>query len=76
LAGLDIPLCGRIVSLADVYDALTSKRTYKEAFTHDVARSVIVEGSSKHFDPDVVDAFLRVETAFLSIRKQYDADCG
>jgi putative two-component system response regulator len=67
-------LCGRIVSLADVYDALTSKRTYKEAFAHHVARSIILEGSNSHFDPDVVDAFLQIENEFLSIRKQFASD--
>lgn len=74
LAGLDIPLCGRIVSLADVYDALTSKRSYKEAFTHETARSIIIEGSNTHFDPDVVNAFVQVENEFLSIRKRYAVD--
>ncbi len=73
LSGLQIPLCGRIVSLADVYDALTSKRTYKEAFSHHVARSIILEGSNSHFDPDVVDAFLQIEHEFLSIRKQFSS---
>ena len=71
LVGNRIPLCGRIVSVADVYDALTSKRTYKEAFTHEVASSIIVEGSNSHFDPDVVDAFLQVEDQFMSIRERF-----
>jgi putative two-component system response regulator len=59
LSGKQIPLCGRIVSVADVYDALTSKRVYKEAYSHDVARSIIAEGRGRQFDPDVVDAFER-----------------
>ncbi len=71
LAGTKIPLCGRIVSLADVYDALTSKRVYKNAFTHIVARSIILEGSGTHFDPDVVDAFLQVENEFIAIREHF-----
>ncbi len=71
LAGEDIPLCGRIVALADVYDALTSKRVYKPAMDHSVARSIIEDGSGKHFDPDVVQAFLAVEDIFLAIREQY-----
>ncbi len=74
LVGTQIPLCGRIVSLADVYDALTSKRTYKEAFAHHVARSIILEGSNTHFDPDVVDAFLQIEHEFLAIRQQFAAE--
>ncbi len=71
LAGQDIPLCGRIVAVADVYDALTSKRSYKDAFSHRTARDIILNGSGSHFDPDVVDAFLAVEDEFQSIRAHY-----
>src|SRR5438105_1507488 len=70
LAGQLIPLAGRIVALADVYDALTSKRAYKEAFSHAVARSIIIEASGLHFDPAIVDAFLKVEDQFIAIRKK------
>lgn len=68
LAGQDIPLCGRIVALADVYDAITSKRVYKEAFTHDIARGTVIEESGKHFDPHVVEAFIKNEDTFIGIR--------
>ena len=68
LAGEDIPLCGRIVSVADVYDALTSRRVYKAAYRHEKARSIIVEGRGKAFDPDVVDAFLRREQDFQATK--------
>lgn len=61
LKGNDIPLSARIVALADVYDALTSKRVYKNAMTHDMAKSIIIEGSGKHFDPILVDVFLKLE---------------
>ncbi|HBT77138.1 MAG TPA: two-component system response regulator [Planctomycetaceae bacterium] len=71
LKGEDMPLCGRIIALADVYDALTSKRVYKQAFTHDSARSIILEGRGSHFDPDVVDAFLTREEQFLVIRRRF-----
>ena len=54
LVGTEIPLCGRIVALADVYDALTSKRVYKDAFSHASARHIIREESGSHFDPEVV----------------------
>lgn len=64
LKGTEIPLSARIVALADVYDALTSKRIYKDAFSHEVARDIIVEGSGKHFDPQVVEAFLMLEKVF------------
>ena len=69
LSGRDIPLCGRILALADVYDALTSKRVYKEAFSHETARSLICEGRGTHFDPQVVDAFLRREQDFLRLKE-------
>ena len=63
-AGERIPLCGRIVALADVYDALTSKRVYKPAFSHEVASLTIVKDSGKHFDPDVVEAFVSLGNEF------------
>jgi len=74
LAGEQIPLCGRIVALADVYDALSSKRTYKEAYCHDVARSIIVDSSGSHFDPAIVEGFLACEDKFIAIRQQYSDD--
>ena len=71
LKGEQIPLCGRVVALADVYDALTSKRVYKDAFAHDIAREIIIKDSGTHFDPKIVEAFLAVEPAFMQIREQY-----
>jgi putative two-component system response regulator len=71
LQGEAIPLCGRIVALADVYDALTSKRIYKPAFSHDRAREIIVEARGKQFDPDVVDAFLKREQEFIAVGHQF-----
>jgi putative two-component system response regulator len=71
LAGEEIPLCGRIMAVADVYDALTSKRVYKDAFSHNQAKSMIVKNAGTHFDPDLVHAFLAVEDDFLAIRSQY-----
>jgi len=71
LKGAEIPLCGRIVALADVYDALTSKRVYKDAFGHVHARKVIVEESGTHFDPGVIDAFLECEEQFVEIHRQF-----
>jgi putative two-component system response regulator len=72
LAGEDIPFCGRIAALADVYDALTTKRVYKEAFSHDRAREIILEGRGKHFDPAIVDAFLRTEQEFIQVHDRFD----
>ncbi|HEX3355991.1 MAG TPA: HD domain-containing phosphohydrolase [Tepidisphaeraceae bacterium] len=67
----EIPLCSRIVALADVYDALTTKRVYKNAFSHDHARSIILEGSGAHFDPDIVDAFKATESQFIAISRTF-----
>ncbi len=69
LSGGRIPLCGRIVALADVYDALTSKRVYKDAFSHEKAKSIVVQARGTHFDPDVVDAFLAHEDQFIAIQQ-------
>lgn len=71
LAGDEIPLSARIMALADVYDALTSRRVYKEAYSHDRTKSMIVEEAGKHFDPAMVAAFLAHERQFTAIREQY-----
>jgi putative two-component system response regulator len=67
LRGTEIPLCGRITALADVYDALTSRRVYKDKMSHAEARKIILGGAGKHFDEDVVDAFLRRENDIIRI---------
>ncbi len=67
LAGEDIPLAGRIMALADVYDALRSKRPYKDPFTHEKSCEIIMQGKGKHFDPAVVQAFQEVEIKFALI---------
>lgn len=72
LRGEEIPLAGRIMAIADVYDALTSKRVYKPAFTHEVAKSMIVQDSGKHFDPSLVEAFLACEAQFIKVRECYE----
>jgi len=74
LKGEQIPLCGRIVALADVYDALTSKRVYKSAMAHEVAKTIIVGDSGTHFDPAVVEAFVASEAAFLLVRQQCEEE--
>ena len=71
LAGSRIPLCARIVALADVYDALISKRVYKAAMPHDVARSILIAERGQHLDPLVVDAFLANEHAFLACHDEF-----
>jgi putative two-component system response regulator len=67
LAGADIPLCARIVAVADVYDALTSNRVYRAALPHATARRMIIDGSGNHFDPDIVEAFVDLSDQFESI---------
>jgi cyclic di-GMP phosphodiesterase len=66
-AGLDIPLASRIVALADVYDALTSIRVYKPAFTQELARLMIEAEEGKHFDPVIVQAFRDCYDQFITI---------
>jgi putative two-component system response regulator len=67
LAGTQIPLCGRIAAVADVYDALTTRRVYKEAYSHETARSIILDERGRHFDPAMVDAFLQAEERFVAV---------
>ncbi len=71
LSGTMIPIVGQITAIADVFDALTSKRTYKEASTIEESFTVIQENSGKHFDPVVVDAFLAIETEIRTIFTQH-----
>ncbi|WP_458699801.1 HD domain-containing phosphohydrolase [Sulfurospirillum sp. 1307] len=63
----EIPLSARIMAIADVYDALTSKRVYKNEFTHKSAIAIIKDGKAKHFDPELVDAFLELNLEFKTI---------
>jgi len=71
LRGAAIPLAGRIAAIADVFDALTSKRPYKEAFPLEKSFAIIREGSGSHFDPEVMEAFFAVEKEILSIRETF-----
>ncbi len=66
-----IPLSARLMALADVYDALTSRRRYKEPLDHEAARRKILQASGSHFDPQVVDAFEREHERFLDIMRKY-----
>jgi len=68
LAGEDIPLSARLMALVDVYDALRSKRPYKEAFSHEKSCEIIAKDKGAHFDPVVVDAFIALESEFAAIR--------
>jgi response regulator RpfG family c-di-GMP phosphodiesterase len=70
----EVSLAARIVALADFYDAVTSKRVYKDAMPHEQVRDLIVEERGAHFDPEVVDAFMSNERAFNSIREHNQHD--
>ncbi|MBN2561508.1 MAG: diguanylate cyclase [Phycisphaerae bacterium] len=74
LKGEAIPLSARIVALADVYDALVTKRVYKEMISHDEAVATIAEGARSQFDPDVVEAFIRSKEKFREIRDRCAGD--
>jgi putative two-component system response regulator len=71
LRGEAIPLSARIMALADVYDALTSRRVYKEAYSHERAKSMIVSEAGTHYDPVMVETFLAEERQFVAIRERY-----
>ncbi|HYD55600.1 MAG TPA: two-component system response regulator [Burkholderiales bacterium] len=71
LAGDAIPVSARLMAVADVYDALTSRRVYKPPFPHAKAAAIIMEGRGKHFDPDIVDAFVRLQDEFILIAQRY-----
>jgi putative two-component system response regulator len=75
LRGESIPLSARLMAVADVYDALISKRVYKPPFPHDKAVAIIREGRDKHFDPHMVDAFLQIAEEFEDIASRFtDSD--
>ncbi len=76
LSGDSIPLVARIMSVADVYDALTSRRVYKPAFTHEESAKLIREGRGTQFDPRIVDAFMRREADFAEISHDIEAQGG
>lgn len=71
ISGPDIPLPARIMAVADIYDALISKRVYKPAMSHEQAAAIIVDGRGTHLDPGVVDAFLEVQDEFIAISDRF-----
>jgi putative two-component system response regulator len=73
LAGQAIPLAARLMAVADVYDALITPRPYRPAFTHETAVELIRQGSGEHFDPDVVDAMLKIEEKLRDIALRFGA---
>jgi HD-GYP domain-containing protein (c-di-GMP phosphodiesterase class II) len=75
LKGEEIPLCGRIMAIADVYDAVTSSRPYKRVLSHEKAMEIILAGRGLQFDPQLVDAFGEIHATFHAIAEQF-ADAG
>ena len=80
LKGEEIPVSARLMAIADVYDALISKRHYKEPFTHEEAVKIIVEGDGRtlpgHFDPDVLEAFKKLHNEFRRISLEFPEERG
>ncbi|MEN9896359.1 MAG: hypothetical protein RLZZ66_8 [Pseudomonadota bacterium] len=75
LSGDNIPISARLMAVADVYDALISRRVYKEGMSHEQAVKLIIEGRGSHFDPDITDAFLELQEDFIAIAaKFWDSD--
>ncbi|MBU3735851.1 MAG: two-component system response regulator [Methylobacterium sp.] len=74
LAGDAIPVPARLMAVADVYDALISRRVYKDGMSHEAAVEIMLEGKGKHFDPDILDAFLEIREQFRAIAKEYADD--
>ncbi len=78
-SGDAIPVSARLMAVADVYDALISRRVYKEGMPHDQAAHIIVQGKGSHFDPDMVDAFVDIQHEFQAIALRFvdsDTDLG
>ncbi|KQV61740.1 MULTISPECIES: two-component system response regulator [unclassified Duganella] len=75
LAGEAIPVSARLMAVADVYDALISRRVYKDGMPHEKAVQIIIEGKGKHFDPDMIDAFIGLQEEFRAIAARFhDSD--
>ncbi|BCG58626.1 response regulator [Paenibacillus sp. URB8-2] len=74
LAGENIPLSARLMAVADVYDALTSERVYKGAMSHEQAVAIITGDAGRHFDPDIVQIFLKCQFKFREISGMYQAE--
>lgn len=71
LAGEEIPISARLMAVADVYDALISRRVYKMPMPHEDAVKIMLEGKGQHFDPDVIDAFMECQAEFKAIGEKY-----
>lgn len=70
----EIPMTARIFAVADAYDSLTSRRRYRDSTTHEQAVKILANDRGKQFDPDVIDAFVSAQQAFLTIQSRYEAE--
>jgi putative two-component system response regulator len=70
LKGYNIPLPGRLMAIADVYDALIAQRSYKKSYTHEEAAKIIVQGKGTHFDPVLVDMFIAEADKYQTISRR------
>jgi putative two-component system response regulator len=71
LKGDDIPIPARLMAVADVYDALISRRVYKPALAHEAAVAIMRQGRGSHFDPDILDAFLAISESFRLVAERF-----
>jgi putative two-component system response regulator len=71
-----IPLAARIVAIGDVYDALASRRVYKPALPHEECVAIISAEAGRHFDPELIEVFLKVEKTFREINRRYGEGCA
>ena len=71
ISGINIPLSARIMAVADVFDALVSKRPYKDGMPIEKAMNIIVDEAGTHFDPEIVEAMLRVKTKIREVVEKY-----
>lgn len=76
LSGDAIPISARLMAVADVYDALISRRVYKPAFSHEEAIDIMRKGRGSHFDPDILDVFLKITEEFKEIAMRYQESEG
>jgi len=71
LAGDAIPIPARLMAVADVYDALISRRVYKDGMAHEQAVHIMLEGRGSHFDADMIDAFIDIQQEFIAIAQRF-----
>ncbi len=71
IKGEEIPLSGRVMSIAGAYDALINKRVYKPVFPHEQTIEIIIQGKGHHFDPELIEALSKVEDKFINIANKY-----